>query len=554
MKVKNLLLILFVLLIGFSSCSKESSLSKSIPVDAFYIIRVDANSLIKKSEYDVFQNTLVQRGISLGRAFMKDNEVKILNSFLENANSLGVDLKGEYYIYMTGSQFGAVLKVLDAKKLKESFDIVAKNGQVEFSDGVYSITNPGSVIVWDDNKIIFSARFNPDLQDKSNATLLAEVKSQLNQSEEKSINSNPQYKTFISEAKDVSLYYVPSKIQELVSEQQDKQALEVLKEFDGVSIVSYQDFETGKVSTTGKYLYDSNDTEKRFKTFASQFSSSIKGDQLKFIPNDPLLFASVNLKGQEINKYISKIRLGDNKDIDQRVSNNTQEILHFLDGDLTFVISDIYSKKAEVSDTLSIDEKEIDDFDGIDDDYTSFNEPSNDIAINFALLADVSNVDSLSNFLQEKAANEVNKFEKISPNIYKLTKDPNNIVYFGLKGNLAFATTIESVYQSIVNDKPLEKASVVNVKNKTAYISGDISKFKTSLITDLGLSAGYYDTATVTKTLALLGLFNKFEFSVNADTYAMDGDLFLNNTKDNSLKSICLGIDQLISNLASNLF
>lgn len=574
MKTKCLLLYLFLLVVTLSSCSKKSDLSNAIPVDALYVVRVDAQSMIKKSEYDVFKNPIVQQGVNFAKPFLKDDQKKLLDNFLKDANALGIDLKNEYYVYATGKEFGLVVKMIDAKKFNDNLKTISSEDKVVTENGVYALASYKSAVVWNNDKLVFVSRdlpYNLDANSKKEDEIMSYAKNLLTQSEDNSISSVKEYNRFLAEAKDISAFYSLGNIMkwaELNSKQDslaNEVATTVFKEFDGVSAAAYLNFDKGNLVTTQDFLYNSDNTEKRFKSFVNQFVAPIKGELLKYVPENNIFLASANLNGKNLENYLTSIKAFDlaNERTADSIPDKSRQLLKCIDGDITFFISDIKinkesGKKDEVIEAVDVQlDKDSLDYDvfAIDRVKSNTSHDFDNMVVDMGIFANVSDADFVAAMLEENAKDSSSKIEILSPRVYKLTEDPKNTVYFGLKNNLFFATTLPSVYEAVIAREAISNAYKGDKHNEDLFfIKGDFNKFVSIILS----SSEVANLRDIDKYIQLFNLIQGYQFSAKANTLSMSGNVTFNNKTQNSLKTICYAIDDLtkasFSNILGNLF
>lgn len=577
--MKKILFLLTILILTLASCSKSSELSNSIPADSFYVLRVDAKSLIKKSDYDIFQNSAIQRLLSFGRIVLKDDQIKLLNQFLENPNSLGLDLKDQYYMYIKENEVGLVLKVLDAKKMNDNLKIIASGEQATFKDGVYSLKSYNAVIVWNDDRLIILNRdLNPSkyIGDESDTKVdnqdatLEYAKGLLTQSSDKSINSLEVYKKYIKDRdqQDISIFYSLDKITNYTMSQfkgtdKEKAVLKAfLKEFDGLYYGGQLNFEIGNIASLSEFLYDSPEATKRLKDFVARFSSPITGTHFKYIPKNPMLITSFNLKGDEINKYLNEIGVYDLlAEKQDTVPIDLQTILKNIEGEATFFVSDFSITKENTSTIKeapllsddSLDFDEIEDFDPDIDDAK--------LKLDAGLLATVANPDSIYAIVQRavKKDSTSNRVEEVSPRVFKAVVDQDNTVYFGVNENLFFVTSSEEVYQAVAKGKSISQPYAANFGNALNFVEVDVTKINSAIIqyilpanTKSDMYGSEYQTM-ISMYSQIFGIFESYEYLIDSFTLYGKGNITLTNKKDNSLKTICLTIDKALSESVSSL-
>lgn len=528
---KKLLALFLGLLFIFSSCSDSKDPKDAIPADANYVVCIDAKSLITKSEYDIFSNPMIQQAISMYKVSLQDEAaVKILDNFLNDANSLGIDLKGDLYFYTNYKVYGIVAGVNNANKVKDAlvkFSLV-KEEEIKKEEGIYTVApEVQTCLAWNNHKLLLmvdiaSAYGNPsDVKETVDLAELAKV--QLEQGTDKSINSNTAFVEFLKNKRDISTFFSMKGLDKSLPDFAGlAKAADVtipfkkfLADIDGVSTGIYTSFENGEVKFENKYFYDSPENETKFKELLAQLNGNIKGDQLKYINGDPLFLISTNVKGEGAYSYLEK--LGFTELLTEELSTNVEPdkietILKDLNGDITFAIT---SKTA--------DKQQEDIFAGI-------GSPTPE----FVFFADISNPSMIIDFIKEQLVHEGIKYTELSPTIFKVNS--NNVdVYWGANQNTFFFTNNQLVYNSLNASDLVNNYSDV-IKDKSIVMLGDLQVLQSYMSSNIAFqSFGPF-----------LSEFGKYEFASTNDLTGV-GRLELATKDKNSLAVICKQIDQLIS-------
>lgn len=531
MTSKKLLSFILGALLIFTSCGDSKDPKDAIPADANYVVCVDAKSLVTKSEYDIFSNSMIQQVISMYKVTLKDEAaVKLLDSFLSDANSLGLNLKGDLYFYTNYKVYGVVLGVNNAEKVKEAFVKFSfvKEEEIKKEGGIYTIAPESQTCVaWNDNKLLILvdiASAYGNVNDTTASPNLAELaKVQLVQGKDKSINSNPEFAEFLKSKGDISTFFSMKGLDKSLPDLAGlAKATDVtipfkkfLSDIDGVSTGIYTSFEKGEVKFENKYFYDSPEAEKRFKDLLAQLSGNIKGDQLKYISNEPLFLATANVKGEGAYSYLEKLGFIDllTKELPENVkSDEIQKILKDLNGDVTFAVTSKTATKQQ------------------DDVFSEMGTPTPE----FVLFADIANPTEVIDFIKEQLVNGEMAYTELSPTNFKISS--NNVdVYWGANGNTFFFTNNQSVYNNLTASNLTNNYTNV-IKDKSIVMLGDLQVLQSYTADNLAFqSFGPF-----------LSEFGKYEFASTSDLTGT-GRLELATKDKNSLAVICKQLDQLIS-------
>lgn len=528
---KGLFFTVLVALFIFTSCNGSKETSDAIPADANYIVCVDAKSLVTKSEYDIFANPMIQQAIGMYKLTLKDEAtVKLLDGFLNDANSLGLNLKGDLYFYTNYKVYGVVVGVNDADKVKDAlvkFSLV-KEEDVKKDGGVYTVAPESQTcIAWDGRKLLLLvdiASAYGNVKDATESLNLAEVaKAQLEQGTDKSINSNKSFVEFMKSKKDISTFFsmkgMDKSLPDLAGLAKAADVTIPFKKFladiDGVSTGIYTSFEKGEVKFENKYFYDDAEAEKKFKDLVTQLSGNIIGDQLKYINSDPLFLASANVKGEGAYSYLEKLGFIEmlTKELSTDVDpSQVEKILKDLNGDITFAITSKTATKKE------------------DDIFSDMGAPTPE----FVFFADLSNPSEVIGFIKEQLVRGEMVYTELSPTNFKMSE--NNVdVYWGTNGNTFFFTNNVAVYNNLNASDLVNNYSEV-IKDKSVVMFGDLKVLQSYTANNMAFqSFGPF-----------LSEFGKYQFASASDLTGF-GKVELATKDKNSLAVICKQLDQLIS-------
>ncbi len=526
---KKLLLFFLGISLILTSCSdKKGDLKNAIPADANYVVCVDSKSLVSKSEYDIFSNSTVQQFISMYKTSLKDESaVKLLDAFLKDANSLGLDLKGGMYFYTNYKVYGIVLGVNDTDKVKEALVKLSnvKEEDIKKEGDVYTIASePQACVSWDGHKLLLLVNIASAYgrgENAANAPNLAELaKAQLAQGADKSINSNPAFTEFLKKKGDISVFFSMKGLDKSLTDlsglvgatESTISFKKIFADIEGLSTGMYTFFEKGEVKFESAYFFDSPESEKKFKDLVAQLSGEIKGDQLKYITSEPLFLASANIKGDGVFSYLEKLGFMDllKKELPDSIKAvDAQNLLKNLNGDITLALNPPVAS----------------------------NENMGSSAPKIALFADVANPTLVIDFIKGKLASEEQMYTELTPTNFKITTDDSLAVYWGTNANMFFFTNDQSVYDNL-SKTDLTNNYMAVIKDKSGVMLGDLQALQPYIANNPSYQAfGPFLTE-----------FGKYEFTSTSDL-AGSGKLELKTKDKNSLAVICKQLDQLISNL-----
>ena len=113
----------------------------AIPKDVAMVMKVDLKNLARKANYKLMDNSLIKGSVELMKASVNDDKKKMIDDFLKDPNSLGVNIIGDMYFFVTADgTMGGVLSVSDSKKLYDNFLKIDPNFKemIKIDKGDYS--------------------------------------------------------------------------------------------------------------------------------------------------------------------------------------------------------------------------------------------------------------------------------------------------------------------------------------------------------------------------------------------------------------------------------
>lgn len=539
MCLKKILFTILAISLIFTSCNKSGDLSDAIPADANYVIHIDNKSLIEKSQYDIFSNSTVKQGINIYKVMLKDDaKVKYLDDFLKDANSLGLNLKNETYIFTNYKVYGVVLGVNNAEKIKEAItNLASVKDETIIKDGDFYLISPQSevCIAWNSSKLILLADIRKTYNDpgKESLDVVQMSKDLLVQGSDKSINSNKSYAEFAKDKKDFSAFMTIKGLDELESLSSflpygGAMSLNPLKkaltQFEGVSTGITASFEKGELVFNSKYYFTTPEVEQKFKDFASKMSGSIKGDHLKYLNSDPVMLFSMNIKGDGIYSYIEELGLLNKleSETDQLLTKEQlSSLIKGCNGDFTFALTSF--KKEQTS----TEEEDIYD---VRDNTTP----------ECFFMMDIAKPTDITDLIKKQIAEGALQCKDLGDGKYSTKISDAVTLYFGVNKNTFFVTNAEPLYSSINSTAQTDKYANL-IKGKSAVLYGDLGLIKGAL----------NDSPDMDTYKNMLSLLSKYEYTVDNTNFTGTGKLEFTDKNQNSLAAICKQIDTVISQLGS---
>lgn len=541
MSLKKILFTLLVVATVFSSCNRSSELSNAIPADASYVVHINTKSLIEKSQYDIFSNPTVKQGINMYKVMLKDDsKIKFLDDFLKDANSLGLNLKNETYIFTNYKVYGVVLGVNDAKKIKEAIaNLASVKEETIVKDGDFYLISPESevCIAWNNSKLILLADIRKTYNDpgKESLDVIQMSKDLLVQSADKSINSNKSYAEFTKDQKDFSAFITMQGLDELESLSSylpygGYMALnplkKVLSQFEGVSTGLTASFEKGELVFNSKYYFTTPEVEQKFKDFAAKMSGSIKGDHLKYLTADPVMLFSTNIKGAGIYSYLEELGLLNKLESETENILSKEQLASLIkgcNGDVTFALT---SFKKEHNSPNEAEDVEF--------------EVSRNTTPECFFMMDIERPADVTDLIKKQMSEGGLQCTDLGEGKYSTKIDDKVTLYFGVNKNTFFVTNLQSVYNSLNTGNQTDRYANL-IKAKSAVLYGDLGLIKDAL----------GDTPDMAAYKNMLAFLSKYEYTVDNSNFTGKGKLEFADKSQNSLAVICKQIDAAISQLGS---
>ena len=130
----------------------------AIPKDVAMVMKVDLKNLARKANYKLMDNSLIKGSVELMKSTVNDDKKKMIDDFLKNPNSLGVNIIDDMYFFVTADgTMGGVLSVSDSKKLYDNLLKIDPNFKemIKIDKGIYSLkTNEAYGIAWDKARLV----------------------------------------------------------------------------------------------------------------------------------------------------------------------------------------------------------------------------------------------------------------------------------------------------------------------------------------------------------------------------------------------------------------
>jgi hypothetical protein len=548
MKQTKLFLIVAILVSAFWSCKDSSELTNAIPASAIAVIHIDSKSLLTKADYKPLENKYLKELFEKEKNNGSEKNKKMtekLESILKNPNSTGIDLISDCFIYIDSTTTGIVLKMNDAKKLKELLteSLGMPGDMLKEEDGISTVDLGMGQMGWTNDKLLIVmnspyAFIYGYSRYRDRPDMVAMVKKQLKQSAGESINSKKAFAEFVGSKKDISVFYSYDNVAGMwggmlaqmagiygeMSSDAANMATGLKEMIKGVSTGAFISFEKGEVVGENKFYYDSPESEKRYTDMVAQVSGELKGDQMKFFTGKPLFLASFALKGSGLYNVLSDLG------VIGMIENNAGSDLREMGIDLKTLITNAEGDFSIALNGIKTYMKKF--YNG--DEYTS-------IYPEFTVFADMQDArptwDLIKSKIKETGIYDSTVVE-INPTTYSVKADDITI-YMGINNNTFYATNSEDVYKNVTSNADAKNDFASMAKGKTSFIYGNLNPLKNSLVDEF---MGTTEAEFARKGLDLLG-----DYSYISEKNMTGKGKIVINDKGNSLAVICKYIDSIIS-------
>ena len=357
-RIKHYLLLLAVLALGLSSCSKDQAYQYALPADAFSVCSFDLKSMAKKagvtnSKYGELQKHLTE--------MLSDSEEAeaYYKELIQNPSKSGIDLKSPIFLFSNEKvSLGYLLRVDDKGKLeacvnklrklhnKDAAALKAEDGIFfdidedstepedvkldEFDESEYDVVEAtsdttahqpsistyhvsGNVTVYAFNDKAFISLNTSESTIEETKQL---AKQYLSQTKDKSYVATPAFRDLEDQKGDIRGVLSMTKFLESSygkSMTENIVGLSDATNFDGIDMkkcyMLYSvSFETGEVVGTMTYGSEDKEILKKLKKLAEEVSpKSVQDDLVKYLPKDSYMTAAASLSVQKLLEHYSKL-------------------------------------------------------------------------------------------------------------------------------------------------------------------------------------------------------------------------------------------------------
>ena len=354
-RIKHYLLLLAVLALGLSSCSKDQAYQYALPADAFSVCSFDLKSMAKKVGFINSKDGELQKRLTEMLSDSEEAEA-YYKELIQNPSKSGVDLKSPVFLFSNEKvSLGYLLRVDDKSKLeacvnklrklrnKDAAALKAEDGiffdidedstepeEVEYDESEYdtieetsdttahqpSISTyhvPGNVKLYAFNDKAFISLNTSESTIEETKQL---AKQYLSQTKDKSYVATPAFRDLEDQKGDIRGVLSMTKFLESSygkSMTENIVGLSDATNVDGIDMkkcyMLYSvSFETGEVVGTMTYGSEDKEILKKLKKLAEEVSpKSIQDDLVKLLPKDSYMTAAATISVQKLLEHYSKL-------------------------------------------------------------------------------------------------------------------------------------------------------------------------------------------------------------------------------------------------------
>ena len=353
-RIKHYLLLLAVLALGLSSCSKDQAYQYALPADAYSVCSFDLKSMAKKAGVTNSKDGELQKHLTETLSDSEEAEA-YYKELIQNPSKSGVDLKSPVFLFSNEKvSLGYLLRVDDKSKLeacvnklrklrnKDAAALKAEDGiffdidedstepeDVEYDESEYDVIEETSDTTAHQSSIsTYHVSGNVKLYAFNDKAFIS-----LNTSESTIEETKQLAKQYLSQTKDKSYVATPA-FRDLKDQKGDiRGVLSMAKFLDSSygksmteNIVGLSDatnidgidmkkcymlysvsFETGEVVGTMTYGSEDKEILKKLKKLSEEVSpKSVQDDLIKLLPKDSYMTAAATISAQKLLEHYGK--------------------------------------------------------------------------------------------------------------------------------------------------------------------------------------------------------------------------------------------------------
>lgn len=555
-KLRKLLKIsLLMFVVAFYSCSKTDSSFNIVPDNATMMIVFDGKSLSEKSGFKSFSDSKTYEFIKKEMDSDEMENFKLMEPIMKNSSESGLDMSKDFFLFAykkeTNNFFGLVFNLVDKAKLESTIANISKASEEKMeinTDGQWSYMineeENSPLFIWDANKLLVLMGTSGNI---SKDDYLAESKALWSQKEDKSLSSNKDFKNFIKNRKDISMWVDYSIFYDNLPPMQ-KILMQSNMPFDmsGTMLYFYTDFQKGKL--VASYDVVMNDEMKNFLKENQVIKDKFDQDILDIFPAKS--FANFSMAFDflayfEVLKNTLEQNQQDMENVDAQfkaqMGMTIKEALNEFSGEVVLNVHRIGFEEVEKIDYMAYYQS------GGEEDIDAFKKMEMQPVVYYSIGAEMNN-DKLFGILIQAMGGMIEKTE----DYYTINNQVFN-GYLGLFGKKLLFTNdqnlIEDAADGKVEGESLASSDVAkNLKDFPAYafIDLDLDDYPAEIKDGLSDIMGEQNSISFS---AFMSMFKKLEIKPKSANEA-EMTLYMKDDSKNSLELMLRGIDNNIEAIA----
>jgi hypothetical protein len=334
MKLKSLLPGIFCLAVILASCNRsDKEIYKVVPDNAAFVACFSPGKLMEKADAKDLD--------FLKEAFDGKEFNKIL---FENPGMSGIDVNANSCVFLSGNEqkyLGVVMPI----KSKKVFEIFLDKMAEEYNRDFIKTEGPdftyfkegNNVLAWNKSILINLTQ----IKGGEGAAIEEKVSELFSLEDEKCILSEKDFKSFISEQKDLNIWATSNQIGSLTNSNMGM--LNMLGAINNNYAHIFLEFQNGTVSLSSNLRLNS-DFKKNFDKY-NIISLNAEKDILRMLPADDLILAgNFRLNPEKILEIIKSFGTGNPsfmQDFEKETGKTTEQVLKSIQGSVAFTINGI---------------------------------------------------------------------------------------------------------------------------------------------------------------------------------------------------------------------
>lgn len=310
-KLFSLCAVVMVVVLCLSSCRKSKpEYVHAIPSDATLILSIDLKALAVKSGME--KNEIAkQKWAEALKERVNSPAGEQVTSLIKNPSQSGISVEDKIYLFALKADgaFSLVAKVTDQEKLKETFEILAKEQACSFPEkvnGYYQTVLDGeAVCAFNETTFLLVSPERNGLE-----AVKEEIATYMAQKPAQSILSNNGFNQLNEKKSDIGWFVTMETLPEIYTFQL-RRSLSDEMELKDIQLLGTLNFEKGKIAMTLENFSDHKQMKEARKRIEEIHSKSASGF-MKYFPFSSLMYIGTNIHGEKLlkvsDKFASRLR------------------------------------------------------------------------------------------------------------------------------------------------------------------------------------------------------------------------------------------------------